>query len=654
MERGKFVFNPGDIKDKVTNSLDVLKWTPLLTTTDEGVSILGSGPSVIYINGRRPVEGQEGALDMLKSTSPSLIRRIEIVTMAGSSQSASSDSGIVNIIIDNPSEGWRGSVTGKLDYTDERFSPSGTLWLYNATGKLRTSGSLVYSGKATNNEMESWYQYGIGGKTVTNNDKTTGWRDAIRLNVNATYDINSKSLAGVSLSLRETKKHTNSATTTVSEENGIKTKSESLIESRSPFLRPNLVVRGFYELAAGPKGSKLEIRGDFSSNVSKNERKYSIDGDIDNEIYKDNSRGIHASADYSWKINKDHRLKVGYDYAGSRLGYTLSADDSEREFIYRESINSAYAEWSSSWTNAIYTSLGVRMEDSDIKGDMKTSDDSYARHYTDLFPSFRIGINIPKGSQNISLGFERDIRRPYYEWMNPYKVWTSDNTYTQGNPDLKACYNWYYSLTYSFLKNFSAGLRFKHENGCITEYTYKYDGNTVSSFANTGESKRISSFISYMNTFFKIWDMRAEVYYAHENRKAEAYGKNIGYIHNMVELSMMNNVTLSKKHKWNLMLMGRVISPFRAVTTEGDWFNLVSVELSKSFRNGLSLNLMLSNITNFKNNRHYYSTDYSYKKLTKTNMQSAYLTVRYTFGKRKVRSAKTLFQTSIESRSLDN
>lgn len=60
MERGKFVFNPGDIKDKVTNSLDVLKWTPLLTTTDEGVSILGSGPSVIYINGRRPVEGQEG------------------------------------------------------------------------------------------------------------------------------------------------------------------------------------------------------------------------------------------------------------------------------------------------------------------------------------------------------------------------------------------------------------------------------------------------------------------------------------------------------------------------------------------------------------------------------------------------------------------
>lgn len=403
MERGKFVFNPGDIKDKVTNSLDVLKWTPLLTTTDEGVSILGSGPSVIYINGRRPVEGQEEALDMLKSTSPSLIRRIEIVTMAGSSQSASSGSGIVNIIIDNPSEGWRGSVTGKLDYTDERFSPSGTLWLYNATGKLRTSGSLVYLGKATNNEMESWYQYGIGGKTVTNNDKTTGWRDAIRLNVNATYDINSKSLAGVSLSLRETKKHTNSATTTVSEENGIKTKSESLIESRFPFLRPNLVVRGFYELAAGPKGSKLEIRGDFSSNVSKNERKYSIDGDIDNEIYKDNSRGIHASADYSWKINKDHRLKVGYDYAGSRLGYTLSADDSEREFIYRESINSAYAEWSSSWTNAIYTSLGVRMEDSDIKGDMKTSDDSYARHYTDLFPSFRIGINIPKGSQNISL-----------------------------------------------------------------------------------------------------------------------------------------------------------------------------------------------------------------------------------------------------------
>jgi hypothetical protein len=124
----RFIFTPGALKNEVSNTYDILKLTPLIQAKDGYFSIIGKGNSLIYINGHNPRMATDALVEMLKALPASQIKKVEIITAPGSSHSASTSSGIINMVIDQPTQGYIGSLSAQAEYFNERVSPRISVW----------------------------------------------------------------------------------------------------------------------------------------------------------------------------------------------------------------------------------------------------------------------------------------------------------------------------------------------------------------------------------------------------------------------------------------------------------------------------------------------------------------------------------------------
>ena len=85
---------------KGTNSFDLLKDTPMVSSTDDKtLKILGKNSATIFINGKKSNMDAEAIIAMLKSTPSEDISKIEVITVPSSEFQVESNDGIINIIM---------------------------------------------------------------------------------------------------------------------------------------------------------------------------------------------------------------------------------------------------------------------------------------------------------------------------------------------------------------------------------------------------------------------------------------------------------------------------------------------------------------------------------------------------------------------------
>lgn len=648
-EVGKFIYDPSELKKEMVNCFDVLKFTPLVNTSESGISILGKGSSKIYINGKAPLMSQREVIDMLKGTSPSQIKRIEIITEPGTTVAANTSGGIVNVVLSQPNQGYRGSISTNVKYEAERISPRISFWNGYAMGKFKASMNLSYQGVNRNYERKSDYLYKEDSKTVSNYIKTKGWSNYLSGNINATYNFTQKSMLGASASLSASGSHENSYINT--EINNQRDNSEYYIKSQNPFSRPTFGLRGFYEIYFGRNNNKFEIVADYYSNLSNSEIKYIFNPEILFQNTKINSQGVHAKAQSSIKFTPLQNLQFGYDFFKSNIDY-ISSDNSsiKNNFKYNESINSCFIEWRSLWSTLFSTNIGMRLETAHLKGNQTSLLERFGNTKTDIFPTLGFSFNIPRGYQNISIDLGRRILRPYYDYLNPYIIWSSENTYRVGNPHLQPEYLWNTGLYYSFLRSFVLGGMFIYTTDCISEYTYQKDGNTITSYINGGNQKLTNFFFSYNKTFGNVWRIKADADIAILNRKLWLDNNNLGFKSIQWSFSILNSVVLSQKYKVKMMISYSLNSPVKMVTAFGKWKNLLDLSFTKTFGKNVTLSLEAYNLLNFKNDYHFEDVNYGYSHKSKYSTRAISLNFTCLFGKTKVSAAEDRSNTALEQR----
>ena len=648
---GQFTYLPNDLRTKTDNSYELLRLVPLLDVTDRSISIFGKGSSRIFINGRDPMIGLDATMEMLRATPPSHIVRIEIITAPGSKYSAADRRGIVNVVLSNPYEGVRGSTTATVRYMTGRVAPAYSLWLGASKGKFNASASFSYYSHNRHMKELGNYSYAQNDRKVTNLSRTSDYYFYLAGALTATYDFSKKSFLSLGFRINDEKSYLKTRVASETSENGEPAvSSSSYIHTRSPFAGPNYGFVGYYRLKTDDRGSKLEVAADYFTSQSRSNTDYLFDATAARQNESQTSDGVHFRSDYQHVFNRSHKLSAGYDFFRSKLVDDLDFYEQSNRFEYREMVNSVYASWRAQWSDAFSTSAGLRMENTHSDGFLVNTGERTKRNYTGLFPSISLSIDLPRGDQNISLDIERDIRRPWYFSLNPFVRWTSDNTYTKGNPYLSAKHCWYGIIYYRFLRHFTFYIQAKYGNSTL-EYNYSdQNGNTVSSYSNNGKDSYWESGLRYNNTFWGIYNLRASTGIDNPTMEGFVDGNFIRFKKTTWGMNVQNIIMLNK-HGLTIYLSYYINSPGGLFTKERNrWSHALHCEVSKSFNNGLNMSLGAYSLLDTKNPIFYNSPDYSYSQRRLISYSSYEFKISYSFGKRRVRGANDADNAKLEDR----
>src|SRR6266487_4785118 len=118
-------------------------------------------------------------------------------------------------------------------------------------------------------------------------------------------------------------------------------------------------------------------------------------------------------------------------------------------FIYEENINAAYVNLNKPLNKKWGAQFGLRVENTNAKGNQVTTNQKFDRHYTQLFPTAFVQYAADKNNSFV-LNYGRRVRRPDYQSLNPFINFIDRYTYQQGNPNLKPQFSHNIELSHTY------------------------------------------------------------------------------------------------------------------------------------------------------------------------------------------------------------
>ena len=670
-EPGKFIYKPSPSELVSIDSYDLLQYTPLVSVENNTISIIGKGTSTIYINGRKPVMDNSSLMEMLRSVPADRIEKIEIIMSPNSSHKASTKGGIVNIVMKkNPNQGLTGSASVGATYHGEKITPRASLYLGYSKNKFNASANLSYQYYNSQNEKETTYNYKDSYTDILNstNSQTNG--HFLNGNISLSYDLTKRSTMGTSFHIGGSK--SNSKSTTISSnylKGTIDKYSKSYSETENPFQKPEMSIVAYYNLKTDDKGSNLDVSANYSSSVNATLGTMEYASVVDSHelipyaLFQQNtsvdSYGYEFKGSYSHSFNDGTSLKSGYEFDASHLSDDFVRNDyngneyiknegSSNLFEYDEKVNALYITYDREWSDVISTTLGLRAENTNIKGNQVSSNEKFNRNYWNLFPQLSLLVDLANGNHSISLDLSRSILRPFYNYLNPFKIWTSENTYNMGNIYLKPMIYSDVDLRYTFLRDYIIGASYSYGSDTFSEYSFLSENNTtVSSVANFGNEQSLSFYCNAEKVFFNgVWRMSLNAAADYDRNQGTIDGQDVSYNTWTGEAGIRNIFNISSKGGIRATFSYNYYTPSKGILKVGHHKHLLNASFSKEFKFGGSISVDAFNLLNYRPAYHYNTESYSYRDNPQTNNIS--LQVRYTqkFGQSRVRGAQNRSDTN--------
>ena len=97
---------------KGNNTMQLLRFTPLMQMNNENITMLGKSSIQLYINGKKSNMNESSLQNYLRSLPAEKVERIELITDPGSEYRVDNNEGIVNLILKkDESQGWKGTFS---------------------------------------------------------------------------------------------------------------------------------------------------------------------------------------------------------------------------------------------------------------------------------------------------------------------------------------------------------------------------------------------------------------------------------------------------------------------------------------------------------------------------------------------------------------
>ncbi|QHI35939.1 hypothetical protein IMCC3317_12870 [Kordia antarctica] len=649
---------------------ETMNKTPFVSTNENGgIEIAGTSGVIVYINNRKKRLSGEVLMNYLKSIPADNLEAIEVITTPSSRFEAEGGAGIINIVTKkSKEEGLVGSASISARQT-RLFSEAGSIYLNYRKEKWNVYSTAYLSNRErlTTFEKDIFYPETEDLQTRFIDTENTSKILFSGANLGVDYEINSKHIVGVLLEYSGSDE--NEYRNAGSFDNYVSSDSLTFTRNNDKANDYNYSINLNYQGKLDDKGTLLTIDADvieFSSDntgISKTNVLSSENNDVlyirdwfrNATIQNVNNKSFRL--DLEVLINDKISIETGVKFSFSNVDNDLDfdtrneasmtfEDDATRSnfFEYDENINAIYAVFNHTLNEKWAYQLGTRVENTVAKGKLE-SENVVDRNYTNLFPTAFLKY-APNNNHSFVLSVSSRISRPSFWDVNPFRKYTTDRAFFQGNPFLNPSRYYRQELNYTKNKGKIRVVAQIAASQLLDEfYALPFnaaDGIIINRKTNYGNKYSYSGSISIATKIQSWWRVNATSLFGHVQTTGSYADDTITIDSNtlLLNLSANQTFTLSKEKRLSLTVFAKNTFPFTLVNTEIGNRLETEIVLRKNIGN---FSLSLSGRDLFRSNKDRYDIQVGDIQINDTNYhdtRSVAFAVRYAFGKSTVKDQR--------------
>ncbi|RZK37887.1 MAG: TonB-dependent receptor, partial [Pedobacter sp.] len=405
-----------------STALEVLQRAPGVTVDqNDNISMQGRQGVLILLDGKQTYMSNADVANLLRNMQSEQIESIELITNPSSKYDASGNSGIINI---KTKKNKNGGTNGSLNATvsqGKNFRSNSGLTLNHRNRNMNIFGNYNYGHYYSSNLLEI--------DRIANGNPDTyfmqsGDTDRKRRNNNfkagADFFLDSKNTLGVLVNgfLNNGNEYAINNTLIGSSFTKIDSSLKANTDHRTNYR--NLAFNINYKSVLDSNGSELSADLDYSRYNGRQVADYEND-----YLFADGSRirplnvirnttptqiDIKAfKVDYNVSLNKSMKLEAGIKSSWVRTDNDLRAEElinsvwqndvrRSNQFVYDENVNAAYTNVNKQFKNTS-VQLGLRLEQTNSKGNLITTNNVVERSYLDFFPTLFVNQKLSESNQ---------------------------------------------------------------------------------------------------------------------------------------------------------------------------------------------------------------------------------------------------------------
>lgn len=481
----RLVFNvENSVRATGGDVLDILKITPRIKVQNDQISMIGKSGMSIMIDDRMTYLSGSDLANYLKTLKSDEIKSVEVITNPPAKYSAEGNSGIINIITKKlRQDAWNAAIRSAYQQATYATGLAGLDFNFKKN-KITLSSNLNYI-KGSNSPIEkNAIEY--ANITWEEQNKRRDFSKSASARLGLDYRISNKILTGVMYNyLYNTPEIRDNVIATLfsPETNTI----DSLIISKAKNERKRISHNFNYHFiyTIDTLGRKLSFDFDFfnfelnSNRVFQTNNYYNDFIPIENSYSSADNKGIQTITNYSFNLDIEHPFDWGNLNYGGRLSYINTDNNFEyydltsgvpildtsqsNQFKYQENTQAVYFSAQKEINEKWEAKIGLRIENTQLKGNSITLNQENGSKYTKLFPTAYLSF-VPNDNHSFSLNYNRRINRPNYSLLNPFRWINSPYSYSEGNPYLQPSFSDNIELEYILKENYISTLYFSHTN----------------------------------------------------------------------------------------------------------------------------------------------------------------------------------------------
>ena len=459
----RMVFNvSGTINSVGSDAISLLRKAPNVTVdNNDNISVLGRAGVLLYVDGKRlPLTGED-LTNYLQNLPAEQIDRIEIITNPGARYEAEGNAGIIDIRLKKDknlgangslnttaSQGryHRANLNATGNYRNKRLNLFGNAGVGDGGGFMDMKffsyqNNLVQD--EINNHANDWsnYNYRLGADLFLSKQHTLGFLASGGINNHISNSFNRITLA--------------------QEATPDQIDSILVANTRADRDRLQQTYNLNYRFDTG-NGRSLNVDLDYG-NYQNDSKRYQPNRYYDaaeNNVLTEIINSFDTPTDidiYTFQLDYEDKLLGGVFAAGAKLSQVISDntflffdetdgtpernDRLSNRFKYDEKVYAGYVSYARDLGKKWKMSAGLRAEQTDAAGDLKTflpelQEPPVLLNYLSWFPNAGLSWTpAPKHTFNLNAG--RRINRPDYHVLNPFNNQISQLSYEKGNPFLR-------------------------------------------------------------------------------------------------------------------------------------------------------------------------------------------------------------------------